>query len=75
MSQSKVRKNPMKRVVKEGKKVSDTKVESQYYFTDKFLNVAFDTKKDNHHKKILNHEEQKLQNLRKLGLIYVKSIG
>ena len=34
------RKNPMKRVVKEVFKVSDTKVENQYYFTDRKLKIA-----------------------------------
>ena len=57
MSQNKViipRKNPMKRVVKEVFKVSDTKVENQYYFTDRKLKIAYDINIDNHHDKHAN---------------------
>ena len=45
------RKNLKRRVVKEENKVSDidTKVEKQYYFTDKIFNVAYDITVDNHH--------------------------
>ena len=57
MSKNKVivpRKNPMKRVVKEVFKVSDTKVENQYYFTDRKLKIAYDINIDNHHDKHAN---------------------
>ena len=43
--------NPIKRVVKEGIKVSDTKVENQYYFTDRMIKVPYDINIDNHHDK------------------------
>ena len=42
------RKNPMKRVVKETNKVSNTKVENQNCFTDRILKIAYDIKLDNH---------------------------
>jgi len=32
-------------------KVSNTKVENQYYFTDRILKVAYDINIDNHHEK------------------------
>ena len=44
------RKNPIKRVVKEKKaSVFDTKVDSQFYFTDNTLKVAFNINIYNHH--------------------------
>ena len=42
------RKNPIKRVVKEDIKVSDIKVENQYYFTDRIIKLANDIFLDTH---------------------------
>ena len=43
-----------KRVVKEDIKVSNTKVENQYYFTDRILKIAYDINIENHHDKHAN---------------------
>ena len=57
MSQSNVvcpTKSPIKRVVNEDIKVSDTKNENLLYFTERLLKIAFDIKLDNHHDKHAN---------------------
>ena len=51
------RKEPMKTVVKEVIKVTDTNVENQYHFTDKILTAAFDIIINNHHDKHANSQK------------------
>ena len=71
MSQSNVvcpRKSPIKRHVKEDIKVSDTKDENLFFFTDRLLKIAFDIKIDNHHDKHANSIISFTSNFNKIGV-------
>ena len=49
-----LRRNPIKRIVKEDNKVSDTKFDNLFYFTNRGKKVAYDIIIDNHHDKHAN---------------------